>query len=124
LKVLSRFADHIAVTFEDARAYLPSRTPTTVTGYPVRPDLTIWDREKALLALGLDENLPVLLVSGGSRGARAINRALLNLRNHAGSIVRRRRLDWRQAPGMIWPDLPLEVAGTSLSLFVRRDARR
>lgn len=77
LKVLARFADQIAITAEDTRTYLPARVPATVTGYPIRPDLAIWESDRARQALGLAEDLPVLLVSGGSRGARSINRALL-----------------------------------------------
>ncbi len=77
LKLLARFADAIAVTVEDTRAYLPPRAAVTVTGYPVRPGLAIWDRARAFAALGLEAGLPVLLVSGGSRGARPINQALL-----------------------------------------------
>ncbi len=77
LKALVRFADTIAVTCEPTRAYLPARKPVVVTGYPVRPDLRSWDRLAACQALGLEPGVPTLLVSGGSRGARSINRALL-----------------------------------------------
>jgi len=79
LKLLSRFADRIAVTAEDSRSFLPGRdSRIVVTGYPTRPDLQRWDPPAARRALGLDESRPVLLVFGGSRGARSINRALLN----------------------------------------------
>jgi UDP-N-acetylglucosamine:LPS N-acetylglucosamine transferase len=77
LKVLARLADSIAVTVEDSRAFLPSHTNVTVTGYPVRPDLAVWEKRAALQVFGLSDELPVLLVFGGSSGARSINRALL-----------------------------------------------
>lgn len=77
LKVLARLADSIAVTAEDSRAFLPSRSRVTVTGYPVRSDLATWDKQQALQVFGLSADLPVLLVFGGSSGARSINRALL-----------------------------------------------
>jgi UDP-N-acetylglucosamine--N-acetylmuramyl-(pentapeptide) pyrophosphoryl-undecaprenol N-acetylglucosamine transferase len=77
LKVLARLADCIAVTAEDSRAFLPSRSNVTVTGYPVRPDLATWEKQPALKVFGLSDQLPVLLVFGGSSGARSINRALL-----------------------------------------------
>jgi UDP-N-acetylglucosamine--N-acetylmuramyl-(pentapeptide) pyrophosphoryl-undecaprenol N-acetylglucosamine transferase len=38
-----------------------------------------WTREKAFKALELDPSIQVLLVSGGSKGARSINRALNNI---------------------------------------------
>jgi UDP-N-acetylglucosamine--N-acetylmuramyl-(pentapeptide) pyrophosphoryl-undecaprenol N-acetylglucosamine transferase len=51
--------------------------PVTVTGYPVRTDLSHWTRAQGRLNLGLEEDLPVLLVTGGSKGARSINQALI-----------------------------------------------
>jgi len=77
LKTLARFADQIALTVDASREYLPAKTNLTVTGYPTRPDLRSWDRQAAYKALQLETDLPVLLVFGGSSGARSINRALL-----------------------------------------------
>ncbi len=77
LKTLSRLADRIAVTAEDSRAYFPAEAPVVVTGYPVRRDVLAWEREQARATLGLPTAASVLLVFGGSKGARSINRALL-----------------------------------------------
>ena len=49
----------------------------TVTGYPTRPEITQWTRETAQAHLGLQPDRFTLLVTGGSKGARSINRALL-----------------------------------------------
>jgi UDP-N-acetylglucosamine:LPS N-acetylglucosamine transferase len=76
LKVLARLADRIAVTVEASLDYLPRRVPANVTGYPTRPELTGWNKTSGRRALGLRDDLPVLLVFGGSSGARSINRAL------------------------------------------------
>jgi UDP-N-acetylglucosamine--N-acetylmuramyl-(pentapeptide) pyrophosphoryl-undecaprenol N-acetylglucosamine transferase len=78
LKTLARLADHIAITSEDTRQYLPARSRVTVTGYPVRISLKSWSEDEARKILGLRTDLPVLLVTGGSKGARSINRATLN----------------------------------------------
>jgi UDP-N-acetylglucosamine--N-acetylmuramyl-(pentapeptide) pyrophosphoryl-undecaprenol N-acetylglucosamine transferase len=89
VRFIARLASKVAVTVEDSRAYLPHRK-VVVTGYPVRAEfLSIQrhvDRAEARRALGLvaverahDEGRrsdSVLLVMGGSRGARSINRAL------------------------------------------------
>ncbi len=67
----------IALTAEDSRQYFPARKRMVVTGYPTRPELTGWTREKACQHLGLQAGRFTLLVTGGSNGARSINRALL-----------------------------------------------
>lgn len=77
LKFLARFADRIAVTAPESRAYFSAKKVVVPTGYPVRRSLGQWDRAKGRAALGLREDVPVLLVTGGSRGARSINQALL-----------------------------------------------
>lgn len=54
------------------------RSPNTVvTGNPVRPEITAGSRERALQATGLEGKKPILLVTGGSQGAEAVNRALI-----------------------------------------------
>lgn len=76
LKVLSRFADRIALTAPQSRQFFAADAPVKVTGYPVRSALLSWDVDAARAALDLEAGLPVLLVFGGSKGARSINRAL------------------------------------------------
>ena len=77
LKTLARFADRIALTAEDSQRYFRKARRTLLTGYPTRPDLSTWTRQRARKALKLAEDAPVLLVLGGSKGARSINRAVL-----------------------------------------------
>ncbi len=77
LLVLGRFASAIAVTCEESRAHFPRRAQrVVVTGYPTRPELANWPKAAARQALGLTGDLPVVLVFGGSKGARSINRAV------------------------------------------------
>jgi UDP-N-acetylglucosamine--N-acetylmuramyl-(pentapeptide) pyrophosphoryl-undecaprenol N-acetylglucosamine transferase len=77
LKVLARFADRIAVTTNDSRSFLPKHKNVTLTGYPTRPELSTWEPEKARQIFAIKPGLPVILISGGSLGARSINQALL-----------------------------------------------
>jgi UDP-N-acetylglucosamine--N-acetylmuramyl-(pentapeptide) pyrophosphoryl-undecaprenol N-acetylglucosamine transferase len=76
LKSLARFVDAIAVTTEESQKFFNKRVYET--GYPLRADLALWDRQMATQHLGLSGNLPVLLVFGGSKGAHSINLAVLN----------------------------------------------
>jgi UDP-N-acetylglucosamine--N-acetylmuramyl-(pentapeptide) pyrophosphoryl-undecaprenol N-acetylglucosamine transferase len=75
VRFVSHFARRVAVTAEDSRAYFPPQK-VVVTGYPIRPELRGVDQAAARRRLGLVSGLPTLLVMGGSRGARPINRAL------------------------------------------------
>jgi len=75
VRFLARFASAVAVSFDEVKPHIPSRR-VVVTGYPVRPELMRWSREEALRKLELPEDAPVILVIGGSRGARTINNAV------------------------------------------------
>jgi UDP-N-acetylglucosamine--N-acetylmuramyl-(pentapeptide) pyrophosphoryl-undecaprenol N-acetylglucosamine transferase len=79
LKTIARFSTRIALTTEESRTYFSARHRISVTGYPTRSDLAHWSRPEASEArqsMGLQADLPVLLVAGGSKGARSINQAL------------------------------------------------
>ena len=76
IRFLSRFATRIAVTSEESYQYF-ARDKVVVTGYPVRSDIFEVDRQAARAELGLGTDEPTLLVFGGSRGARSLNRALV-----------------------------------------------
>jgi len=98
LKALAWFADKIAVTAEKSQQFFSNRSKVVVSGYPVRPELKTWNKEKALQVLNLKPELPVLLVFGGSSGARSINRAVLQVLPDLLSAMQivhiTGRLDW------------------------------
>lgn len=77
LKTVARFADRICLIAEDSRRYFRATDRLVVTGHPARQGLADWSPEDARTALDLAPQLPVLLVFGGSKGARSINRAVL-----------------------------------------------
>lgn len=100
LKTIARFADRIAVTAPDSRHYFPGRDSVVDTGYPVRADFARQDRASALAKMNLHDEKPVLMVWGGSRGARSINQAVVNhlpyLLELAQVIHVSGELDWPQ----------------------------
>ena len=69
-----------------------------VTGYPTRPDLHNWDREAARQVFQLNTAEPVLLVTGGSKGARSINQAVISNLDELLSVTQiihiTGQLDW------------------------------
>ncbi len=98
LKTLAYFASRIALTNEASRMYFRQQGKITATGYPVRPDLDAWKPAQARKKFNLNKDLPVLLVFGGSKGARSINQALLE---HLPALLERMQiihlsgeLDW------------------------------
>ena len=75
VKFVAWFAAKIGVTTEDSAKYFPAHK-VIVTGYPTRLDLARADRAAAIRQFDLIESRPTLLVFGGSKGARSINRAV------------------------------------------------
>ena len=76
LKFLSKTATRIAVNADQSKEYFTGNADISITGYPLRPDLKNWTREKGRGRFNLSNDHPVLLFLGGSKGARSINRAL------------------------------------------------
>ncbi len=75
-KLISRHADRVCLTFDAAKKHFPPQAHTVLTGLPVRPEILTASREEGRQALGLAPDAPVLLVTGGSQGAQAINEAM------------------------------------------------
>jgi UDP-N-acetylglucosamine--N-acetylmuramyl-(pentapeptide) pyrophosphoryl-undecaprenol N-acetylglucosamine transferase len=75
VKFVAKFATQIGVTTDESVRYFPARK-TVVTGYPTRSGLAQADRLAAYRRFELIAGRKTLLVFGGSKGARSINRAL------------------------------------------------
>jgi undecaprenyldiphospho-muramoylpentapeptide beta-N-acetylglucosaminyltransferase len=99
LKTIARFSDCIALTVEESGDYFPKHPSKVITGYPIRPGLDRWTIDEARSFFALQEDLPVLLVFGGSKGARSINQALAGalheLLQEMQVIHITGRLDWQ-----------------------------
>ena len=81
-KILSRFVDVVAVGYEEATPHFPNAKQVVYTGNPVRPNVVTANREEARAYFGLQETQTAILVAGGSRGARSINKAMLAVHEH------------------------------------------
>ena len=76
-----RFAHTIAATTDGSKQFVPEEK-LIVTGYPVRPDIRAaqqLSKAEALAKFDLTPERPTLFVFGGSRGAWAINEALMGI---------------------------------------------
>lgn len=76
LRFAARFSDQIFLTVRDSMEYFDDRLNLLVTGYPTRLSMGATTREDEIRLFGLLRDIPTLLVFGGSKGARSINRAL------------------------------------------------
>ena len=76
LKVMARLATKVATTTE-ASAQFIGRPKMVVTGYPVREHFYQVSRESARARFGIGAGERLLLVVGGSTGARSITRAVI-----------------------------------------------
>lgn len=79
-RFLSRWARSVGVTYAESAAALKHPERAEVTGNPVRSQVLSSNRQAGRDALGLSGDALVLLVFGGSRGARHLNTALVGLR--------------------------------------------
>ncbi|NMC33055.1 MAG: undecaprenyldiphospho-muramoylpentapeptide beta-N-acetylglucosaminyltransferase [Veillonellaceae bacterium] len=82
-RILSRVVDVAAVGYpEAAPKFAGHKAHVVVTGNPVREDLLRETREDSCRHFGLRPDSPVLLITGGSQGARSVNQAALALHRH------------------------------------------
>ncbi len=85
VKLLSKKVDEIFVGFKEAKESLPKAKKVVVTGTPTKikkQNLTIDQIKEEKAKLGLNKDLPVLLVFGGSQGAQKINNTIIELIEH------------------------------------------
>lgn len=81
-KFLNKKLTKILLGFKDAEKYFEDKSKLVVTGNPTKvkeEQFTKEEKTNILKQQGLNENLPTVLVFGGSQGAKAINDAMIPL---------------------------------------------
>lgn len=106
-RILSRFVDRVAVTFEDSLPYFPRRAHARLTGLPVRREILTARRSPARAKYGVGDELFVLSF-GGSQGARSLNSAVAAA---AGWIAGRLGLRWLHVTGKNQHDAFMDMLG-------------
>jgi UDP-N-acetylglucosamine--N-acetylmuramyl-(pentapeptide) pyrophosphoryl-undecaprenol N-acetylglucosamine transferase len=74
-RLLARHARRIYLGFEKAAGSFKNHRGLVVTGNPLRAEILASDRMDFRAEFGIEGDFPVLLVFGGSQGARTLNRA-------------------------------------------------
>ncbi|HWR31577.1 MAG TPA: undecaprenyldiphospho-muramoylpentapeptide beta-N-acetylglucosaminyltransferase [Negativicutes bacterium] len=79
-RILGRVVDAVALGYKEAMPkFSGHKARVIVTGNPVREDLLTEERDAACRHFGFSPDIPIVLITGGSQGARSINRAALTL---------------------------------------------
>ena len=74
-KILSRFADCIATSFEGSEKFFPGvKGEVFFCGNPLRPEMLEGSKAEAVKKLDILENVPTILIMGGSQGSSFLNR--------------------------------------------------
>lgn len=71
-KLAIPFAKKICYSFPETKKYLKDKK-SVFTGIPIREELKIGNKEKGKKFCKFTDNKPILLIIGGSQGAKAIN---------------------------------------------------
>ena len=77
---IAKRAARVGLTYEEAAEALPADAPVVLTGNPVRRSIVDVTRQAGRAYLGIPEDARMLLVFGGSLGARHINEAIISLK--------------------------------------------
>src|SRR5437016_12895331 len=75
-RLTARMVRTVMLGFKECAPFFP-KTNTEVTGTPVRTELVSLDQRVARQKVGLREDVPTLLVMGGSQGASGIKQAMI-----------------------------------------------
>ncbi len=76
-KILSRFVDKVAITFDEAKPYFKYPERVINTGNPIRSEILHIDKNAAYAELNIDKDLPLILSFGGSGGQKKLNDSIL-----------------------------------------------
>lgn len=99
VKVLSKKADTVLISFEEARSRIPGAKNVVFTGTPVKiekKEYTLEQKKTILTNGGLKENLPIILIFGGSQGAQKINEAVMGIIEN--KLNRNYQIIWATGP--------------------------
>ena len=114
---------------------------TVFTGNPIRDDILLSTRDEGLMEFSLDPAKKTVLVSGGSRGAHSINKAMLEVHKHFANNYRvqimhvtgkteydfvidgleKMGIDWQKTDNLsVYPylyDMPKALAAADIAVF-------
>ena len=82
VRMFAKKADIVLVGFDEAKKMLPKNTNVVTTGNPTKVrkcEIPESRKQELLKEFGFENDLPIILVTGGSQGAQRINEAILEI---------------------------------------------
>ncbi len=103
-RIGSLFAERVMVGYEESREFFGEsvRDKLMVSGIPIRPEIFTGDAEKGRKAFRLGGERPVLLVLGGSQGAKRVNELIESVSGEltkTWTVVHQAGNDWHDSVG-------------------------
>lgn len=77
-RIGARYAAAVAVSFPVDQVAIKAKGPVVFTGNPLRSGVAAGRASQAQQALGLESNVPLVLILGGSQGAKVLNGIVQN----------------------------------------------
>lgn len=81
-RLLARYVNYVAISFKDSMKYFGNKEKLVLTGNPVRQELLNANKQEVIRQLDIMPGKPLIVVMGGSRGARKINETVAEMLNH------------------------------------------
>lgn len=78
-RMFARQAETVFISYEESRRYFPDQDRLIMSGNPVRSIFYELDRQSARAALRVEEDIFLVLIMGGSLGARTLNTAVAHI---------------------------------------------
>jgi len=136
-----KFASRIAISYPEAAKYFP-KEKVALTGNPIRKEILESAPEGAKKYLDLEDEVPVILVLGGSQGAQNINNVIVDalpelvekyqilhqtgdshikdILNRSGIILEKKTKKGRYHPFNYFNDSALRIAAGATDLIISR----
>lgn len=78
-RILARFVNKVAISFEESRQYFSNPAKLVCTGNPVRAEVLNTKKDGAKAKVGVKPDKPLVVITGGSLGAPRINETIVEI---------------------------------------------
>ena len=123
VKVLAKKADTVLISFEEARSRIPNAKNIVFTGTPVKiekKEYTKEQKDKILKEIGVQGNMPIVLIFGGSQGAQKINEAIIGILEN--EMNKKDQIIWATGPKQ-FDNIKQELASKNINIDNVKNAK-